>query len=76
MQLINIIRTVSLNTYYWRKYQDNDKDIFYSGKWNWPMLAFFWLKASLTIVAYVFLLYYVYSQIGLFPIRGSDAQAV
>jgi hypothetical protein len=35
------IVTASLNWCAWRKYRDEEKDVPYSGKWNWPTNAFF-----------------------------------
>jgi hypothetical protein len=53
----------SLNTYYWRKHGDNDKEITISGKWNWPTVVFFWSKAALTIIGFAILLTFIVSQL-------------
>ena len=53
----------SLNTYYWRKYGDNDKNVVISGKWNWATLFFFWSKAALTAIGFAILLTYIASQL-------------
>ena len=57
------IVTGSLNWLAWRKYKDEEKDVPYSGKWNWPTNVFFWLKATLVIVAYYYLLSFIYVQL-------------
>jgi hypothetical protein len=57
------IVTGSLNWCAWRKYKDNEKDVPYSGKWNWPTNVFFWLKATLVIFAYYYLLSFIYVQL-------------
>ena len=48
-----------LNTYYFRKHQDEDKDITVSGIWNYLALVFFWAKGAVTIVAYIFLFVFI-----------------
>jgi hypothetical protein len=57
------IVTGLLNLYFWRKYKDEEKDVPYSGKWNWPTNGFFWLKATLVVVAYYYLLSFIYVQL-------------
>jgi len=52
----------SLNTYYWRKHRNNEKDVKISEKWNWPAIALFWIKSLLTVIAYGFLLHFIFSQ--------------
>ena len=56
-----------LNRYYWCKRRDNEADVRVSPKWNWLALLFFWLKALLVIIAYVYLLIFMWWQL-LLPI--------
>jgi hypothetical protein len=53
----------SLNTYYWRKHGDNDKEVTISGKWNWPTFVFFWFKVTLTAIGFAILLAFIASQL-------------
>jgi hypothetical protein len=55
--------TGSLNSYYWRKYKNDETDVPYSGKWNWLTLGFFWLKVVLVVIAYYYLLSFIYVQL-------------
>jgi uncharacterized membrane protein len=55
--------TGALNFYFWRKYKNDDEDVPYSGKWNWPTLGLFWLKAGLVVVAYAYLFNFIYVQL-------------
>ena len=52
-----------LNTYYFRKLGDEEKDVEVSGMWNYVALVFFWLKTAVTISAYVCLLVFIYRQL-------------
>jgi hypothetical protein len=51
-----------LNWFLWRQYHDNEKDVIVSGKWNLPTLVLFWIKAALTMLAYVLLFRFIYRQ--------------
>lgn len=53
----------SLNWHYWRKYHNNDADVSVAGGWNWVALTLFWLKAVLVIVAFAYLLTFLYLQL-------------
>ena len=52
-----------LNSRYYAKYGDNDKDVFVSPRWGRPAAFFFWTKALLTISGYGFLLWLISSQL-------------
>jgi hypothetical protein len=52
-----------MNTKLWCKYKDNNKEVNVSPNWNLPGLTFFWLKVSLTIIAYVLLVRYILQQL-------------
>jgi hypothetical protein len=53
----------SLNWHYWRKHHNNDADVTIAGGWNWLALILFWLKAALVIVAFGYLLTFLYLQL-------------
>jgi hypothetical protein len=53
----------SLNTYYWKRYRDSEKEVRISGKWNWVVILLFWLKTVLLLCAYVHLLWFMYAQL-------------
>jgi hypothetical protein len=50
-----------LNSHYYAKYGDNDKDVFVSPRWGLGAEFFFWMKTLLVIVGYGFLLRLVIS---------------
>ena len=51
-----------LNTYYFQKHQDEEKNVEVSGTWNYIALIFFWFKAAFTIFAYISLFKSIYQQ--------------
>jgi hypothetical protein len=51
-----------LNWFLWRKHHDNEKDVMVSGKWNVPSLVLFWLKTTLTMIAYLLLFRFICRQ--------------
>jgi hypothetical protein len=52
----------SLNTCYFRKHQNEEKDVEVSGAWNYIALIFFWSKAAFATIAYIFLFCSIYGQ--------------
>lgn len=52
-----------LNWYYFRKHKKNAVEVEISGKWNVPALMLFWPKTILTVVAYIYLLEFIYHQL-------------
>jgi hypothetical protein len=54
-----------LNRYYWRRHHDNKADVRVSPKWNWLTLVLFWLKVALVIIAYGYLLNFMWGQLRL-----------
>lgn len=56
-----------LNHHYWRKHRDNDKEIKFAEKWNWPALFFFWLKTVMMVSGYAMLIRYIGAKLGELP---------
>jgi hypothetical protein len=53
----------SLNRHYWNIHHDNEADVRPSRKWNWVSIVLFWSKTVLVIVAYAFLMTFIYLQL-------------
>jgi hypothetical protein len=53
------------NTYFYRQYKNEEKEVYWSGKRNWPTNVFFWGKALFVVAAYLLLLMFMQQQ--LFP---------
>jgi len=49
----------ALNTYFWRKHQNDEVDVSVSGYFNLPTHLFFWGKTVLVTYGYIQLLFYL-----------------
>jgi hypothetical protein len=52
-----------LNRHFWKKYHDNDKEVDFSDRWNWPTEVFFWLKTAFVVAAYGLLVMFILWQV-------------
>jgi hypothetical protein len=60
------VKTITLgaaNAYFWRKYKDENKNVTFSGGWNFPTYALFIAKVFFASVAYCQLLTFMFSQL-------------
>jgi hypothetical protein len=49
-----------LNSHFWAKFHDDEKDVSFSARWNWPTRACFYIKTGLVVIGYVLLLLFIF----------------
>ena len=61
-----------LNRHYFKKYQDNDKEVSFSGYFNWPTITFFTMKTAFAALGYLLLIIFISLKFIQGEIGGSD----
>ena len=52
-----------LNHRSWNKYHNEEKDLKFSERWNWPTIGCFWIKTLLLCAAFGFLLTFLFKEL-------------
>jgi len=52
-----------MNHHFWNNHHDDEQDVRFSSRWNWPGIALFWSKIAAVIAGYAMLLNFIQSRL-------------